>query len=49
MKLPGRAWLEFEVVAYGNGSEIRQTVYPLHEILFRGMLRRIAKTATRQN
>jgi hypothetical protein len=23
-------------------------VYPLHEILFRGMLRRIAKAATRQ-
>jgi hypothetical protein len=55
MKLPGRAWLEFEVVACGNGSEIRQTasfdpagffglaywyaVYPLHELVFGGMLR----------
>jgi uncharacterized protein YbjT (DUF2867 family) len=26
MKLPGRAWLEFEVIASGNGSTIRQTV-----------------------
>jgi len=64
MKLPGRAWLEFEVVACGNGSEIRQTasfdpagffglaywyaVYPLHELVFGGMLRQIAKAATRQ-
>ena len=64
MKLPGRAWLEFEVVACGNGSEIRQTasfdpagffglaywyaVYPLHQLVFGGMLRRIASAATRQ-
>lgn len=58
MKLPGRAWLEFEVLAEGTGSVIRQTaifdpiglfglaywylVYPLHQIIFRGMLRSIA-------
>jgi hypothetical protein len=64
MKLPGRAWLEFEVVACGNGSEIRQTasfdpvgffglaywyaVYPLHELIFGGMLRGIVRAATRQ-
>jgi len=64
MKLPGRAWLEFEVVACGNGSEIRQTasfdpagffglaywyaVYPLHELVFGGMLRGIARAAARQ-
>ncbi len=58
MKLPGRAWLEFEVLAEGSGSVIRQTaifdpiglfglaywylIYPLHQIIFRGMLRSIA-------
>ena len=61
MKLPGRAWLEFEVVACGNGSEIRQTasfdpvgfwglaywyaVYPLHELVFGGMLQGIGRAA----
>ncbi|MDR3456466.1 MAG: SDR family oxidoreductase [Verrucomicrobiae bacterium] len=65
MKLPGRAWLEFEVVACGDGAEIRQTasfdpagffglaywyaIYPLHELLFGGMLRQIAKAATRRS
>ncbi len=59
MKLPGRAWLEFEVTADAGGSIIRQTaifdpvglgglaywylVYPLHKMLFAGMLRGIAK------
>ena len=58
MRLPGRAWLEFEVLAEGAGSVIRQTaifdpiglwglaswylVYPLHQVIFRGMLRSIA-------
>jgi hypothetical protein len=58
MKLPGRAWLEFEVTPDGDGSVIRQTatfdpvglwglaywylVYPLHQVVFRGMLRAIA-------
>lgn len=61
MKVPGRAWLEFEVTPQGNGSRIRQTaifdpkglagllywygIYPLHVLIFRGMLNRIAKFA----
>lgn len=59
MKLPGRAWLEFEVTGDPTGSLIRQTatfdpkgllgraywysVFPLHEFIFGGMLRRIAE------
>ena len=58
MKLPGRAWLEFEVVPVGAGARITQTamfdphglaglaywylIWPLHELVFAGMLRRIA-------
>jgi uncharacterized protein YbjT (DUF2867 family) len=61
MKVPGRAWLEFEVTPDGEGAIIRQTalfdpvglaglaywwlVYPLHQLVFRGMLRAIARTA----
>jgi hypothetical protein len=61
MKMPGRAWLEFEVTADANGSIIRQTaifdpvglgglmywylVYPLHQLVFGGMLRGIAHAA----
>ncbi|GJM22143.1 MAG: NAD(P)-dependent oxidoreductase [Planctomycetota bacterium] len=61
MKLPGRAWLEFEVSADGDASVIRQTaifdpvgwlgraywygIYPLHVLVFRGMLRAIAKAS----
>jgi len=61
MRLPGRAWLDFEVDADGSGSIIRQTaifdpiglwglaywfgVYPLHQLVFAGMLRGIARTA----
>ena len=61
MKLPGRAWLEFEVTGDGAGSIIRQTaefdpvglwgllywysVYPLHQLVFAGMLRGIARSA----
>jgi uncharacterized protein YbjT (DUF2867 family)/tryptophan-rich sensory protein len=62
MKLPGRAWLEFEVTANDSGgSRIRQTaeydpigllgraywygVYPLHQVVFGGMLRGIAARA----
>jgi hypothetical protein len=61
MKLPGRAWLEFEVTGDAGGSLIRQTaifdpvglgglaywylVYPLHQIVFGGMLRGIAHAA----
>lgn len=61
MKVPGRAWLEFDVEPDGEGSTIRQTavfdpigfpglaywygIYPLHALIFRGMLARIALTA----
>ncbi len=61
MKLPGRAWLEFEVVANGNTSTIKQTaifepigilgkmywysLYPLHQLIFAGMLQAIANKA----
>ncbi len=64
MKVPGRAWLEFEVEPEGDGSSIRQTaifdpvglwglvywysLYPLHVIIFRGMLHRIVKAAQRE-
>ncbi|WP_089721566.1 SDR family oxidoreductase [Candidatus Entotheonella palauensis] len=61
MKLPGRAWLEFEVEGEGEASRIRQTaifdpvgvwgqlywyvLYPLHQLIFAGMLRNIAAAA----
>ena len=64
MKVPGRAWLEFDVEADGTGSSIRQTavfdpvglwglvywysLYPLHVIVFQGMLSRIVDAAERQ-
>ena len=61
MKLPGRAWLEFEVEPTAGGATIRQTavydpvglaglaywymVYPLHRLVFSGMLQGIARAA----
>ena len=61
MKVPGRAWLEFEVEPCEDGSTIRQTaifdpsgipglaywygIYPLHALVFQGMLSRIAEAA----
>lgn len=61
MKLPGRAWLEFEVRPLDAGAELRQTatfdplglaglaywyaVWPLHQLVFAGMLRGIAQAA----
>lgn len=61
MKLPGRAWLEFEVVAGGPSTTIHQTaifdpvgwfgrlywyaLFPLHKLVFAGMLRGIASEA----
>ena len=61
MKVPGRAWLEFEVTPCEKGSKIRQTaifdplgllgilywygIYPLHQCVFAGMLRNIARAA----
>ncbi|MBX3420596.1 MAG: DUF2867 domain-containing protein [Pirellulaceae bacterium] len=59
MRLPGRAWLEFEVKPTAAGCQVRQTaefdpvglfglaywygIYPLHEIVFAGMLREIVR------
>jgi len=61
MRLPGRAWLEFDVEPTDSGSTIRQIavfdpvglaglaywylVYPLHALVFPGMLRAIARAA----
>ena len=61
MKVPGRAWLQFETVPAPRGTEIRQTaifdasglfgllywygLYPLHRVVFAGMLRGIAALA----
>ncbi len=63
MKVPGRAWLEFEVEPDGHGSVVRQTaifdplglsgliywyaLYPIHQLVFAGMLRGIARAAER--
>ncbi len=59
MKVPGRAWLEFEVSGEDGKTTVRQTaifdpvglfglvywyaIYPLHQIVFAGMLRNIVK------
>jgi hypothetical protein len=64
MKLPGRAWLEFEVQPEGNSARLRQTamfdplglwglaywygVWPLHQLVFAGMLRGLARVAERK-
>lgn len=61
MKVPGRAWLQFEVRPTRRGSRITQTavfdplglwglvywyvLYPVHWLIFRGMLRGIAREA----
>ncbi|MBL0177498.1 MAG: SDR family oxidoreductase [Ignavibacteria bacterium] len=61
MKVPGRAWLEYQVTPDGDGAVIRQTaifdpvglagilywygIYPVHALVFRGMLRGIARIA----
>ena len=65
MKLPGRAWLEFEVTPSQECSLIRQTaifdpvglsglaywygIHPLHQCVFAGMLRNIAREAARSD
>ncbi len=65
MKLPGRAWLEFEVTEEQQGSMIRQTaifdpiglwgraywygIWPLHELIFAGMLKSIGAAATKSD
>lgn len=65
MRLPGRAWLEFEVTGdNGNSSTLRQTaifdpvglagraywyaLYPLHQLVFGGMLKGIANAAVQK-
>jgi uncharacterized protein YbjT (DUF2867 family) len=63
MKVPGRAWLEFEVTEKEGVTKVRQTaifdpvglfgivywysLFPLHEFVFRGMLRNICKAAVK--
>lgn len=63
MKVPGRAWLEFEVTGDATAAKIRQTavfdpvgwfglvywyaLYPVHRLVFDGMLRGIARAARR--
>ena len=61
MRVPGRAWLQFEVTPENGGSLIRQTalfdpvglgglvywyaLWPVHQLVFAGMLRNIARAA----
>jgi uncharacterized protein YbjT (DUF2867 family) len=61
MRLPGRAWLEFEVEGDATSAHIRQTaifdpvgvggrlywyaLYPLHRLIFAGMLRGIVRAS----
>ena len=61
MKLPGRAWLEFEVQPAPTGVTLRQTatfdpvglaglaywyaLFPVHEMMFCGMIRNLARAA----
>ena len=63
MKVPGRAWLQYEVVETSAGSRLVQTaffepkglpglaywyaLYPVHGLIFRGMVRVLAERATR--
>lgn len=63
MKLPGQAWLQFEVEPAEKGSRITQTaifqplglggllywygLYPIHWIIFRRMLKEIARRAAK--
>lgn len=62
MRVPGRAWLEFEVEPVGEVSRLHQTatfdplglwglaywyvIWPLHQLVFAGMLSGIARAAT---
>jgi uncharacterized protein YbjT (DUF2867 family) len=61
MKVPGRAWLQYEVVPMLGGSRLSQTaffepkgvlglaywyvLYPAHAVIFRGMIRVLARRA----
>ena len=64
MKVPGRAWLQFDVEPADEGSRVTQTavfdplglggllywygLYPIHWLIFRGMLRGIARRGDSQ-
>ena len=61
MKVPGRAWLQYEVEEVPSGSRLIQTaffepkglpgltywygLYPIHGLIFRGMVRNLAESA----
>ena len=61
MRVPGRAWLQYEVVPEASGSRLIQTaffepkgvpglaywylLYPAHAVIFRGMVRALARSA----
>ncbi len=63
MRVPGRAWLQYEVTPAGAGSRLVQTaffepkglpglaywylLYPVHGLIFRGMVRELARRAVR--
>ena len=64
MKLPGRAWLQFEVHEWQGGAMLSQTalfdargvlgrvywwiLYPVHTMMFKGMLKGMADAAVRE-
>ena len=64
MRLPGRAWLQFDIEGDDSGTVIRQTalfdpkglagilywyaLFPLHKVIFAGMLRRLVQVAESQ-
>ena len=64
MKVPGRAWLQYEVTPTRGGSQLVQTaffepkglpglaywyaLYPVHGLIFRGMVRVLAERALRR-
>jgi uncharacterized protein YbjT (DUF2867 family) len=61
MRVPGRAWLQYDVTETAGGSRLEQTaffepkglpgmaywyvLYPIHGLIFRGMVRRLARRA----
>jgi hypothetical protein len=63
MRVPGRAWLQYEVEPMERGCRLIQTaffepkglpglvywylLYPIHGLIFRGMVRRLGERATR--
>ncbi len=63
MKVPGRAWLQYEITQVQGGSRLVQTaffepkglpglaywylLYPVHGVIFRGMVRVLAERAKR--